>query len=158
MSPAAVLERPALGSPPADEARLEPILPDVELIESDGEPLESDWHVQAPQILRYSLDHHFRARDDYYVATNMFLYYSVEQARNRDFKGPDFFYLADTHREPMRPYWAVWLEEGRTPDVVVEFCSPTTLAHDYWAVNLHLAGKNGTLIVGGQATATPTSG
>jgi hypothetical protein len=60
----------------------------------------------------------------------MFIYFSEEQARNRDYHGPDFFYVDGVNRLPMRPYWAVWQEGGRYPDVIIELLSPTTAEED----------------------------
>ncbi len=104
--------------------------PQVPLLESDGEPLESYWHVLQINLLLELVAHHFRARDDYYVGGNNFVYYSEEQARNRDYRGPDFFFVNGVNRLPMRRYWAVWLEGGRYPDLIIELLSPTTAVED----------------------------
>jgi hypothetical protein len=61
----------------------------------------------------------------------MFIYFSAQQARDRDFRGPDFYFVWNTTRQPLRKYWAVWLENGRTPDVVIELCSPSTIKEDH---------------------------
>jgi hypothetical protein len=60
----------------------------------------------------------------------MALYYSVLQARNQDFRAPDFFVVlgADPARE--RKSWVVWEEDGRTPDVVIELLSDSTERED----------------------------
>jgi Uma2 family endonuclease len=102
----------------------------VELIETDGEPLESDWHRIAMNILIDSVKYHLRHRQDFYVGGNMFIYFSLEQARNRDFRGPDFFFVDGVPGEPLRPYWAVWQEGGRYPDVIIELLSPKTATED----------------------------
>ncbi len=121
--------------PPPSLARLGSMnldeLSRIELIEDDGEPMESDWHVKAMGVLVNSILHHFRDRDDFYTAGNMFLYFNAEEARNRDFRGPDFFLVWNTHRRPMRKYWVLWHENWRTPNVVIELCSPTTIKEDY---------------------------
>lgn len=105
-------------------------LPNVPLAESDGEPLESHWHVLQIALLIELLAYRFRDRDDYYVGGNMFIYFSEEQARNKDYRGPDFFYVDGVNRLPMRRYWAVWLEDGRYPDVIIELLSPWTAVMD----------------------------
>jgi Uma2 family endonuclease len=105
-------------------------LPQVELLEEDGEPLESPWHYAQIGLLMALLTWRWRERSDFYVGGNMFLYYSVEQARNRDYRGPDFFYVKGAHRHPIRPYWAVWDEGGRYPTVIVELLSPRTAKVD----------------------------
>lgn len=109
---------------------MEKPFPPIELLEDDGVPMESDWHVHAMALLTGSIDYHFRDRDDFYVAGNMFIYFSHVQARNRDFRGPDFFFVWNTTRKPMREYWVVW-EEGRIPNVIIELCSPSTIKEDY---------------------------
>jgi Uma2 family endonuclease len=106
------------------------VLPNVVLVETDGEPLESHWHVLQIAMLIDLVACWFRGRDDYYAGGNMFLYFSEEQARNRDYRGPDFFYVDGANRLPLRPYWAVWQEGGRYPDLIVELLSPTTAAED----------------------------
>ncbi|MGQ4806967.1 hypothetical protein NKDENANG_00305 [Candidatus Entotheonellaceae bacterium PAL068K] len=108
-----------------------PALPQVELIDSDGEPLDSEWHRFAINVLIESLlSHLLQQRDDFYVGGNMFVYFSEEQARNRDFRGPDFFFVDHVNRTPMRRYWAVWQEGGRYPDMIVELLSPSTAVED----------------------------
>jgi Uma2 family endonuclease len=100
------------------------------LIESDGIPLESHWHVLQIHLLIDSISYWFRFRDDFYAGGNMFIYFSEEQARNRDYRGPDFFYVNGVNRWPLRRYWAVWLEGGRYPDLIIELLSPTTAEMD----------------------------
>src|SRR5947209_5684265 len=114
----------------AVRAQAQVALPAVKLIESDGVPLESPWHVGAISLLIELLTWYWRARDDFYVGGNMFLYFSEEQARNRDYRGPDFFFVDGINRFPSRPYWAVWQEGGRYPNVIIEFLSPTTAEED----------------------------
>lgn len=114
---------------PADEA-LVPPLPQVELLETDGEPLETDWHRIEINLLVELVYQHFAGRDDFYAGGNMFLYYSEEQARNRDYRGPDFFFVRGATPTPLRPYWVVWKEGGRYPNVIVELLSPTTAKLD----------------------------
>jgi Uma2 family endonuclease len=105
-------------------------LPNVQLVETDGIPLESHWHVLQVGLLLELVAYWFRDRNDYYAGGNMFLYFSEEQARNRDYRGPDFFYVDGASRLPLRPYWAVWQEGGRYPDVILELLSPTTAVED----------------------------
>ena len=103
MSPAEVLNPPpaettdvrdrldeSLDVPPIEE-----ILPKVELLESDGEKLETEWHRIVINLLLECLHNHLRGRNDYYANGNSFIYYSESQARNRDYRGPDFFFVWD---------------------------------------------------------------
>src|SRR5438128_1925677 len=130
MSRSILLKTPA-SIPDPDPAPLEEILPQVELIYDDGEPMVSDWYVKAMLLLISSIDQHFHDRDDFYVGGNMFIYFSEEQARNRDFRGPDFYFVWNTTRKPLRKYWVVWQEGGRVPNVVIELCSASTIKEDY---------------------------
>jgi Uma2 family endonuclease len=100
------------------------------LDDSDGEPLETFWHVLQIPLLIEGIDAHRRGRRDYFCGGNMFIYFSAEQARNKDYRGPDCFLVNNVPREPMRRYWAVWLENFRYPDLIVELMSPTTRDED----------------------------
>ncbi|MCI0457716.1 MAG: Uma2 family endonuclease, partial [Gemmataceae bacterium] len=113
-----------------DYPDLEELLPKVELIEEDGEPLESDWHRLAMNLLLEVIAYRYRDRTDYYAGGNMFIYFSEEQARRRDFRGPDFFFVRGVNLAPLRRYWAVWLEGGHYPDVLIELLSPKTARTD----------------------------
>jgi Uma2 family endonuclease len=104
-------------------------LPQVELIDNDGEPLESDWHRLQINLLVDSIEQAYAGRNDYYASGNMFIYFNEEQARTRDFRGPDFFFVKDVNRDPIRLYWVGW-KESRYPDVVIELMSPTTRNED----------------------------
>ena len=113
----------------------------IELIETDGIPLESHWHVAASHLFLDIISQLFRQRHDYYAAVNMFIYYSKKQAetalksygqlpRKGEYRGPDFFYVNGVNRLPNRRYWVVWEEGGRFPDLIVELLSPTTAKED----------------------------
>lgn len=78
-------------SPTTDDLDWELHKPPTDLIFDDGEPLESNRHRIGMNVLIRSLQQAWTDRDDYFVGGNMFVYYSRTQARNRDFKGPDFF-------------------------------------------------------------------
>jgi Uma2 family endonuclease len=105
--------------------------PPANLIEEDGVPLKSDWHRLAMTLLIESIGIHLHGRDDYFVGGNMFIYFNAKQARDQDFRGPDFFFVWEASLNPPRPYWAVWEEGGRYPDVIIELSSPTTAKDDH---------------------------
>jgi Uma2 family endonuclease len=86
--------------------------------------MESEIHVKQASLLRSSLEHGWADRDDFYVASNMFVYFSELQTKKNDFRGPDVFVALDTVRR-VRKSWVVW-QEGRGPDVVIELLSPST--------------------------------
>jgi Uma2 family endonuclease len=103
---------------------------DEELPYSDGEPLESAWHFWQIALLIELTNLRFAGRQDFFCGGNMFVHYSLERARNRDFRGPDYFLVRGVDRKKQRKYWASWDEGGRLPDLVVELLSPSTSAAD----------------------------
>ncbi len=108
----------------------EPPSPPTNLIFDDGEPLESNRHRIAMNVLIRSLKSGWTERQDVFVGGNMFVYYSGQQVRNRDFKGPDFFVVLGVDNNPERQGWVIWEEGGRYPDVIVELLSPSTAEVD----------------------------
>ena len=105
-------------------------LEELELPSEDGVPLESNWHRIQMNLLIDSVNWLWRDRKDFFAGGNMFVYFNLEQALNRDFRGPDFFVVKDTDGERDRDSWIVWLENGRYPSVIVELASPSTIQID----------------------------
>lgn len=115
-----------------------------ELVYEDGKPLDSPWHGLQHDLLRSLIRRSMaeQGRADFYVGKNMFVYYSVEQAREvaeeeakglpeRAFRGPDVFWVGgipDPKRK--RKCWIAWEENGRLPDLIVELLSPSTKNKD----------------------------
>ena len=108
----------------------EPPMPPTDLIFDDGEPLETNRHRNAMNILINSINQAYSDRNDFFAGGNMFIYYSSAQARNRDFRGPDFFVVLNIDGSYPRQGWVVWEENGRYPDVIVELMSPSTAQID----------------------------
>lgn len=108
----------------------EPPPPPADLIFDDGEPLETNRHRLAMNVLIDSTLQALHDRSDFFTGGNMFVYYSRHQAMNRDFRGPDFFVALDVDGSRERQGWVVWEEEGRYPDVIVELMSPSTAKID----------------------------
>jgi Uma2 family endonuclease len=92
--------------------------------------LETKWHRAQINLLIDSINTYWSDRHDYFVGGNMFVYYSFDQVRNRDYRGPDFFVVLDVDGSPMRDAWVVWEEQGRYPDVIVELLSESTAVED----------------------------
>jgi Uma2 family endonuclease len=105
-------------------------MPPTDLIFDDGEPLETNRHRIAMNTLIRSLQQAWADRNDFFVGGNMFIYYSSTQARNRDFRGPDFFAVLDIDGSIPRQGWVVWEEDGRYPDAIVELMSSSTASAD----------------------------
>lgn len=114
-----------------------------ELVIDDGDRLESEWHAVGMQLLRTLI---FRTmeeqgRTDFFCGTDMFVYYSMEQAwrvsdeekkgiERRAFRGPDVFWVGGVDPARDRQAWIAWEEGGRLPDVVIELLSPSTAQKD----------------------------
>ncbi len=99
-----------------------------ELPYDDGTPMESQRHKLQMDLLIDALQPWLEQRNDGYVGGNMFVYYSLAQVKNKDFKGPDFFVVLGVPKGE-RKSWVVW-EEGKAPDVVIELLSDSTAAAD----------------------------
>lgn len=112
------------------EPEWHPPEPPTNLIFDDGEPLESNRHRIAMNVLIDSALHALAPRTDFFAGGNMFIYFSNKQVFNRDFHGPDFFVALDVDSNRERQGWVVWEEDGRYPDVIVELMSPSTARID----------------------------
>jgi Uma2 family endonuclease len=96
---------------------------------SDEPPLETELHLRQIILLLNCLDWLWRDRNDFYVAGNLTIYYSQNQRKSEDFRGPDFFVVLGSDRK-RRKSWVVWEEEGKYPNVIVEILSPKTANTD----------------------------
>jgi Uma2 family endonuclease len=115
-----------------------------ELVLDDGEPLEFEWHTLEYPLLRSLIGQAMaeQGRTDFYVGGNMFVYFSLQQAREvfeeertkttekRAFRGPDVFWVGGVDPNRDRQAWIAWEEGGRLPDVIVELLSPSTAEKD----------------------------
>ena len=98
-------------------------------LESKEPPLESYLHLQQLLLLLKCLDWLWQERTDYFAAGNLTIYYSPEQKKSQDFRGPDFFVVLDTERKP-RKSWVVWEEGGKYPNLIIELLSNSTASVD----------------------------
>jgi Uma2 family endonuclease len=118
-------------------------LQQLKLPTGDGDRMESDWHVVSISLLDELVRNYLGAPTHYFCGGNMFLYYSIEQAKEIEeyveaesvkrkprFKGPDFFLVKEVDGTKPRDSWVVWEEDGRYPDLVVEFISSSTRKKD----------------------------
>lgn len=115
---------------------------DFEIVYDDGMPLESHWqYLQLHllfDLLRQTMAE--QGRTDFYAGANQFVYYSVAQAREvsqlvksgrqTKFRGPDVFWVGGVDPRRKRQAWLTWDEDGRLPDVIFEFLSPSTAEVD----------------------------
>ncbi|AIE74654.1 Uma2 family endonuclease [Synechocystis sp. PCC 6714] len=91
--------------------------------------MESSLHYTQLLLLVTSLEWAWRDRDDFFIGANLTIYFSRQQLKHRDFRSPDFFLVKNTTREP-RNSWVAWEEDGRYPDLVIEFLSDSTAKVD----------------------------
>ena len=113
-----VLSVPSIKLPPTQ----------AELPCDDGIPMETQRHKLQMDILIDTIQPWLDQRADGYVGGNMFVYYSLAQLKNQDFRGPDFFAVLGVPKTE-RLSWVVW-EEGKPPDVVIELLSESTANND----------------------------
>lgn len=113
-----VISTPEIPLPPTQD----------ELPCDDGIPMETQRHKLQMDLLLDTLQSWLDHREDGYIGGNMFIYFSTEQARNQDFRGPDFFAVLGVPKTE-RKSWVVW-EEGKAPNVVIELLSESTKQED----------------------------
>jgi Uma2 family endonuclease len=118
------LQEPSLPQSQLDSLSLPP-----DNLYSDEPPLETDLHLQQIILFLECLNWWWRDRTDFYASGNLTIYYSIEQLKTRDFRGPDFFVVLGVERRP-RKSWMVWEEGGKTPNVIIEVLSESTAEVD----------------------------
>jgi len=112
----------------------------VEYPESDGKPMaETDVHRRELMHAILTLQEHFKAEEDVYIAGNLLLYY--EEGNPLASVAPDVFYVKGIPRGDRRTY-KLW-EEQVAPQVVIEFSSRSTRREDlgkkrdlYWKLGV----------------------
>jgi len=109
--------------------QLEAMMPDGKQLLSDEPEMESSLHYTQLLILVTCLEWLWRDRNDFFIGANLTIYFSRQELRNRDFRGPDFFLVKNTEKRP-RNAWVVWEEDGRYPDLIIELLSESTATTD----------------------------
>jgi Uma2 family endonuclease len=100
-------------------------MPDGGQLLSDEPEMESSLHYDQLALLVSCLEWYWCDRNDFFIGANLTVYYSHEQLRQREFRGPDFFLVKNTAGHP-RNSWVVWEEGGHYPDVIIELLSTST--------------------------------
>lgn len=108
---------------------LEPLMPDTSQLLSDEPEMESSLHYAQLALLVACLEFLWRDRTDFFIGANLTIYFSRQQLKNRDFRGPDFFLVQPTERRP-RNSWVVWEEDGQYPNLIIELLSTSTADSD----------------------------
>ncbi|WP_193196699.1 Uma2 family endonuclease [Nostoc sp. MG11] len=109
--------------------QLDAIMPDASQLYSDEPEMESSLHYMQLLLLVTCLEWLWRERNDYFIGANLTIYFSRQQLRNRDFRGPDFFLIKQTQKHP-RNSWVVWEEDGKYPNLIIELLSTSTADTD----------------------------
>lgn len=105
--------------------QLADLMPDATELESNEPEMESSLHYLQLALLVSCLEWLWRDRNDFFIGANLTIYFSRQQLKNREFRGPDFFLVKQTQRHP-RKSWVVWEEEGKYPDLIIELLSDST--------------------------------
>ncbi|AFZ58799.1 Uma2 family endonuclease [Anabaena cylindrica FACHB-243] len=96
---------------------------------SDEPPVETELHLRQIILLFKCLEWLWKDKNDFYATGNMSIYYSPNQKKSEDSRGPDFFVVLETERKT-RKSWVVWNEDGKYPNMIVEILSPSTAKTD----------------------------
>ncbi|MGB3788397.1 MAG: Uma2 family endonuclease [Phormidesmis sp.] len=105
------------------------LMPDATELESNEPEMESSLHYLQLALLVSCLEWLWRDRDDFFIGANLTVYFSREQLKNKDFRGPDFFLATPTQKRPRRS-WVVWEEGGQYPELIIELLSESTARVD----------------------------
>jgi len=100
--------------------------------EDPEEPgLPDEYHDLQPQLLSRTLHLTHYARGEWFTGSDLNLYY--DETHHQWYKRPDWFLSVGVSRlydgEDLRRSYVVW-QEGKSPDVVVEFLSAGTAGED----------------------------
>lgn len=106
-------------------AQLADLMPDATQLESVEPEMESSLHYIQLALLVACLEWLWRDRNDFFIGANLTIYFSRQQLKNQDFRGPDFFLVKGTEKRPRRS-WVVWEEDGKYPNVIIELLSDAT--------------------------------
>lgn len=102
---------------------------------SDEPPLETYLHLRQIILLLTCIEWWWKEgggptlRTDFFAAGNLTVYYSPDQRKSEDFRGPDFFVALGTEWKP-RKSWVVWEEQGKYPNLIIELLSDSTATTD----------------------------
>jgi Uma2 family endonuclease len=110
-------------------AQLADLMPDATQLESDEPEMESSLHYAQLALLVACLEMLWQDRSDFFIGANLTIYFSRQQLKTHEFRGPDFFLVRNTRNKP-RKSWVVWEEDGKYPDLIIELLSDSTAATD----------------------------
>ena len=121
-------------TPKIPSAAMQPPAPDeeedlsIEYPSGDGEPMaDNDWQWIAMADTAFTLRNRYAGRTDVYVASDMLLYYRMNDVSAR--VAPDVYVAFGANGNHRRMSWLTW-REGKVPDFVLEVASPRTWERD----------------------------
>lgn len=120
-----ITEQPTTSAQFITAEKLAALMPDASQLLSEEPEMESSQHHKQAVLLEKTLERWWRDRHDYFIGVNLTVYFSREQLKTRDFRGPDFFLVLDTEQRE-RTSWVVWEEGGKYPDLIIELLSDST--------------------------------
>lgn len=92
--------------------------------------MESNRHRMQMELLIEPLERYWADRRDFWLGGNAFVYFSPDQVKTEDYRGPDVFVALGVDGTRQRKGWVVWEEGGKVPDVVIELLSESTATFD----------------------------
>lgn len=102
--------------------------PSIEYPSGDGEPMaDNDWQWIAIADTALTLRNRYAGRTDVYVASDMLMYYRMNDVSAR--VAPDVYVVFGADGNHRRHSWLTW-REGKAPDFVLEVASPRTWRRD----------------------------
>jgi Uma2 family endonuclease len=117
--------------PPRSPRETLPTMYDLPSEDPEEPGLPDEFHDLQPQLLSRTLRLSETSRENYFTASDLNLYYDLKHLRWH--KRPDWFLVINVPRlydgKDLRRSYVVW-QEGKSPDVVVEFLSPGTDRED----------------------------
>ncbi len=117
--------------PPRSPKETLPTMYDLPSEDPEEPGLPDEFHDLQPQLLSRTLRLTDYARGEYFTASDLNLYYDVKHPLWH--KRPDWFLVVNVPRlyegHDLRRSYVIW-QEGRSPEVVVEFLSPGTESED----------------------------
>ena len=96
----------------------------IEYPSGDGEPMaDNDWQWIAMADAAFTLRNRYAGRTDVYVASDMLVYYRMNDVTAR--VAPDVYVVFGANGNHRRDSWLTW-REGKALDFVLEVASPRT--------------------------------
>lgn len=117
--------------PPRSPRETLPTMYDLPSEDPEEPGLPDEFHDLQPQLLSRTLHLTQYSRSQYFTGTDLNLYYDINHPLWH--KRPDWFLAVGVPRlyddKDLRRSYVIW-QEGRSPEIVIEFLSPGTEAED----------------------------